>query len=317
MGEKAQSNMRLIALALVAAVAVYATPHDDFVPEAIVVHNDQLEEVVQPGEDFSLAEVTDMMDISKNMSQEQLEAEFEQMIQGEDDDTKLAVAYSLQHVAKMHPDELAGQIQEYLDQKGVKLENSDLASTDLAQAGWGGRRRRRFFKAVAKVARKTVKAVGGAVKAVGKFVVDAVKKLAHWLKVLASKLCRKVLKAIVKKVHKYIRKKVTKFCAKICIKCAAKVYIMGAGSPAAGAVAAAIGGGCAAGCKLAFDALIRYIRYRHMNNARMDTFVADFVCDAVGLNAAGGSSSSRRRSSRRRRSRRRRSRRRRRGWGLE
>merc|ERR1712118_131238 len=263
MGESA-SNMRLIALALVAAVAVYATPNDDIVPEALIVHNDQLEEVVQPGEDFSLAEISDMMDMSKNMSQEQLEAELEQMIQGEDDDTKLAVAYSLQHVAKMHPDQLAGQIQEYLDQKGVKLQNSDL-STDLAQEEfWGGRRRRRFFKAVAKVARKTVKAVGGAVKAVGKFVVDAVKKLAHWLKVLASKLCRKVLEAIVKKVHKYIRKKVTKFCAKICIKCAAKVYVMGAGSPASAAVAA-IGGGCAAGCKLAFDALIKYIRNRYMS----------------------------------------------------
>merc|ERR1711871_238562 len=291
MGESA-SNMRLIALALVAAVAVYAAPNDDIVPEALIVHNDQLEEVVQRGEDFSLAEISDMMDMSKNMSQEQLEAEFEQMIQGEDDDTKLAVAYSLQHVAKMHPDQLAGQIQEYLDQKGVKLQNSDL-STDLAQEEfWGGRRRRRFFKAVAKVARKTVKAVGGAVKAVGKFVVDAVKKLAHWLKVLASKLCRKVLK----------------FCAKICIKCAAKVYVMGAGSPASAAVAAAIGGGCAAGCKLAFDALIKYIRNRYMSGARMDTFVADFVCDAVGLNAAGGSSRS---SRRRRRSRRRR------GWGLE
>merc|ERR1719181_868574 len=99
--------MKLIALALVAAVAVYAAPSDDFVPESVIVHNDQLEEVLQPGEEFSLAEVSDMMNSAKNMSQEQLEAEFEQMIQGESDETKLAVAFSLQRVAKMHPDQLA------------------------------------------------------------------------------------------------------------------------------------------------------------------------------------------------------------------
>merc|ERR1719235_2716214 len=93
--------MKLIALALVAAVAVYAAPNDDFVPESVIVHNDQLEEVLQPGEEFSLAEVSDMMNVDKNMSQEQMEAEFEQMIQGESDETKLAVAFSLQRVAKM------------------------------------------------------------------------------------------------------------------------------------------------------------------------------------------------------------------------
>merc|ERR1712080_472720 len=84
-------------------------------------------------------------------------------------------------------------------------------------------------------------------------------------------------------VHKYVRRHVTRFCIKLCIKAAGKVYLLGGGSPAAGAVAAAIGAGCKIGCKLAFKALVKFIRHRYMSGAKMDVFIADFVCDSVGL----------------------------------
>merc|ERR1712179_630757 len=73
------------------------------------------------------------------------------------------------------------------------------------------------------------------------------------------------------------------FCIKLCIKAAGKVYLLGGGSPAAGAVAAAIGAGCKIGCKLAFKALVKFIRHRYLSGAKMDVFVADYVCDSVGL----------------------------------
>merc|ERR1712205_297072 len=75
----------------------------------------------------------------------------------------------------------------------------------------------------------------------------------------------------------------TRFCIKLCIKAAGKVYLLGGGSPAAGAVAAAIGAGCKIGCKLAFKALVKFIRHRYLSGAKMDVFVADYVCDSVGL----------------------------------
>merc|ERR1711934_1217174 len=96
---------------------------------------------------------------------------------------------------------------------------------------------------------------------------------------LAARLCRKVLRKVVKKVHKYVRRHVTRFCIKLCIKAAGKVYLLGGGSPAAGAVAAAIGAGCKIGGKLAFKALVKFIRHRYLSGAKMD----DFVCDSVGL----------------------------------
>merc|ERR1712226_1579487 len=110
-----------------------------------------------------------------------------------------------------------------------------------------------------------------------------VKRLGAYLKRLAAKLCRKVLRKVVKKVHKYVRRHVTRFCIKLCIKAAGKVYLLGGGSPAAGAVAAAIGAGCKIGCKPAFKALVKFIRHRYLSGAKMDVFVADYVCDSVGL----------------------------------
>merc|ERR1712094_62072 len=107
-------------------------------------------------------------------------------------------------------------------------------------------------------------------------------RLGAYLKRLAAKLCRKVLRKVVKKVHKYVRRHVTRFCIKLCIKAAGKVYLLGGGFPAAGAVAAAIGAGCKIGCKLGFRALVKFIRHRYLSGAKMDVFVADYVCDSVG-----------------------------------
>merc|ERR1712144_40002 len=118
------------------------------------------------------------------------------------------------------------------------------------------------------------------------------------------------MRAFVKKVHKYIKKHGAKLCIQLRIKAAGKVFLLGAGSPVSAAVAAAIGAGCSIGCKLAFKALIKFIRRRYLNNAQLDDFVADFVCDSIGLKSGGGGGSGRRRSSRRRRRRRRSGRRR-------
>merc|ERR1711998_379096 len=130
---------------------------------------------------------------------------------------------------------------------------------------------------------RPVRQITRAVRAVGGVIVSAVKRLGAYLKRLAAKLCRKVLRKVVKKVHKYVRMHVTRFCIKLCIKAAGKVYLLGGGSPAAGAVAAAIGAGCKIGCKLAFKALVKFIRHRYLSGAKMDVFVADYVCDSVGL----------------------------------
>merc|ERR1712147_293929 len=43
------------------------------------------------------------------------------------------------------------------------------------------------------------------------------------------------------------------------------------------------GAGCKIGCKLAFKALVKFIRHRYLSGAKMDVFVADYVCDSVGL----------------------------------
>merc|ERR1712147_513321 len=130
---------------------------------------------------------------------------------------------------------------------------------------------------------RPVRLITRAVRPVGGVIVSAVKRLGAYLKRLAAKLCRKVLRKVVKKVHKYVRRHVTRFCIKLCIKAAGKVYLLGGGSPAAGAVAAAIGAGCKIGCKLAFKALVKFIRHRYLSGAKMDVFVADYVCDSVGL----------------------------------
>merc|ERR1719183_1055627 len=138
---------------------------------------------------------------------------------------------------------------------------------------------RQITRAVRHVGRWAARAA----RAVGGVIVSAVKRLGAYLKRLAAKLCRKVLRKVVKKVHKYVRRHVTRFCIKLCIKAAGKVYLLGGGSPAAGAVAAAIGAGCKIGCKLAFKALVKFIRHRYLSGAKMDVFVADYVCDSVGL----------------------------------
>merc|ERR1712093_583179 len=138
---------------------------------------------------------------------------------------------------------------------------------------------RQITRAVRHVGRWAARAA----RAVGGVIVSAVKRLGSWLKRLAAKLCRKVLRRVVKRVHKYVRRHVTRFCFKLCVKAGLKIYVLGGGSPAAGAVAAAISAGCKIEGKLAFKALVKFIRHRYMSGAKMDVFVADFVCDSVGL----------------------------------
>merc|ERR1712072_1245116 len=294
-------EMKLIALFAFAAIAVaHSAPEDSAVAENFFQSAPQFVETVDLDDDHYMNPenvLAELKTVTADKSWKSVEAEFTQMIQNEDSDTQMATLFSLQKMAKMDPEVLGQLTVEAMD----KNKNNELVQAEF----WGGRRRRRVFRAVARVARRVVRHVGRAVRhvarhvgnaarAVGGVIVNAVKRLGSWLKALASKLCRKVLRKIVKKVHKYVRKKVVKFCAKLCIKAAAKIYIIGAGSPAAGAVAAAIGAGCTVGGKLAFDALVRYIRHRHMGGAKMDVFVADFICDSVGLKTGQGNSSRRR-----------------------
>merc|ERR1719486_1531932 len=221
----------------------------------------------------------------------------------------------------MHKDQSAELEQMYAAPK-AKSEQSDMVATDAkmeSRTGWHRWRphahvphRWRPVRQITRAVRHVGRWAARAARAVGGVIVSAVKRLGAYLKRLAAKLCRKVLRKVVKKVHKYVRRHVTRFCIKLCIKAAGKVYLLGGGSPAAGAVAAAIGAGCKIGCKLAFKALVKFIRHRYLSGAKMDVFVADYVCDSVGLKSEGDSSSRRRRSSRRRSSRRRRRRRRRR-----
>merc|ERR1712216_415132 len=228
----------------------------------------------------------------------------------------------------MHKDQSAELQQMYaapkaksdFDEQMYAVPQSDMVATDAkmeARAGWHRWRPhahiphrwrpvRQITRAVRHVARHVGRAVrhvgrwaAKAAKAVGGVIISAVKALGSFLKGLAAKLCRKVLRRVVKKVHKYVKKHVTRFCFKLCVKAAGKVYLLGGGSPAAGVVAAAIGAGCKIGCKLAFKALVKFIRHRYMDGAKMDVFVADFVCDSVGLTTGSRRRSSHGRSSRR------------------
>merc|ERR1711998_765336 len=172
-------------------------------------------------------------------------------------------------------------------------EESDMVATDAkmeSRTGWHRWRphahiphRWRPVRQITRAVRHVGRWAASAARAVGGVIVSAVKRLGAYLKSLAAKFCRKVLRKVVKKVHKYVRRHVTRFCIKLCIKAASKVYLLGGGSPAAGAVAAAIGAGCKIGCKLAFKALVKFIRHRYLSGAKMDVFVADYVCDSVGL----------------------------------
>merc|ERR1711885_40117 len=175
----------------------------------------------------------------------------------------------------------------------IQNEESDTVATDSkmeSRTGWHRWRphahvphRWRPVRQITRAVRHVARYAASAARAVGGVIVSAVKRLGAYLKSLAAKLCRKVLRTVVKKVHKYVKRHVTRFCIKLCIKAAGKVYLLGGGSPAAGAVAAAIGAGCKIGCKLAFKALVKFIRHRYLSGAKMDVFVADYVCDSVGL----------------------------------
>merc|ERR1712139_384225 len=192
----------------------------------------------------------------------------------------------------MHKDQSAELEQMYAAPK-AKSEESDMVATDAkmeSHTGWHRWRphahiphRWRPVRQITRAVRHVGRWAASAARAVGGVIVSAVKRLGAYLKRLAAKLCRKVLRKVVKKVHKYVRRHVTRFCIKLCIKAAGKVYLLGGGSPAAGAVAAAIGAGCKIGCKLAFKALVKFIRHRYLSGAKMDVFVADYVCDSVGL----------------------------------
>merc|ERR1711885_64326 len=211
----------------------------------------------------------------------------------------------------MHKDQSAELEQMYAAPKAT--EQSDMVATDAkmeSRTGWHRWRPHAHVPHRWRAVRHVARYAASAARAVGGVIVSAVKRLGAYLKSLAAKLCRKVLRTVVKKVHKYVKRHVTRFCIKLCIKAAGKVNLLGGGSPAAGAVAAAIGAGCKIGCKLAFKALVKFIRHRYLSGAKMDVFVADYVCDSVGLKSGGGGGSGRRRSSRRRSSRRRSSRRR-------
>merc|ERR1712070_816168 len=319
-------EMKLIALFAFAAIAVaHSAPEDSAVAENFV---QSAPEIVESQDDDYNMNAENLLAELNGKSWKSLEAEFNQLIQNEDSDTQMATLFSFQKMAKMDPEELGqltmdamhkdqrAELEQMYTAPKAKSEQSDMVATDAkmeSRTGWHRWRPhahvphrwrpvRQITRAVHHVARYAARAA----RAVGGVIVSAVKRLGAYLKRLAAKLCRKVLRKVVKKVHKYVRRHVTRFCIKLCIKAAGKVYLLGGGSPAAGAVAAAIGAGCKIGCKLAFKALVAFIRHRYLDGAKMDVFVADYICDSVGLKSDGDSSSRRRRSSRRRSSRRRR-----------
>merc|ERR1711970_1474313 len=328
---------RLFALFALAAIAVaHSAPEDAAVAENFVQSSPEFAES-QDDNHYMNAEnvLAELKTVTADKSWKSMEADFVQLLQNEDSDTKMGTMFALQKMAKMDPEELGRLTMEAMNKdQSAELEQfykAKEAPVNLDQQrarGWHRWRPhahvphrwrpvkhiKRAVRHVGRAVRHVGKWAAKAASAVGKVIVKAVKALGEYLKRLAAKLCRKVMKKFVKKVHKFIKKKVTKFCIKLCVKAAAMVFALGAGSPVSGAVGAAIGAGCSIGCKLAFKALIKFVRSRYLNGAQMDDFVADFVCDSVGLSSGGGrrrkKSSSRRRSSRRRSSRRRSSRRR-------
>merc|ERR1711998_151758 len=320
MGTRVTSHMpKLFALFALAAIAVaHSAPEDSAVAENFAQSAPEF--VVESQDDYNMSAENLLAELN-GKSWKSLEAEFNQLIQNEDSDTQMATLFSFQKMAKMDPEEL-GQLtmdamhkdqsaeleQMYAAPKAT--EQSDMVATDTKMESRTGWHRWRPVRQITRAVRHVGRWAARAARAVGGVIVSAVKRLGAYLKRLAAKLCRKVLRKVVKKVHKYVRRHVTRFCIKLCIKAAGKVYLLGGGSPAAGAVAAAIGAGCKIGGKLAFKALVKFIRHRYLSGAKMDVFVADYVCDSVGLKSGGGGGSGRRRSSRRRSSRRRSSRRR-------
>merc|ERR1711881_329361 len=308
MGSPTRSNptatpfgeMKLIALFAFAAIAVaHSAPEDSAVAENFVQSAPEF--VESQDDDYNMSAENLLAELN-GKSWKSLEAEFNQLIQNEDSDTQMATLFSFQKMAKMDPEELgqltmdamhkdqSAELEQMYAAPKAKSGQSDMVATDAkmeSRTGWHRWRPhahiphrwrpvRQITRAVRHVGRWAARAVGGVI-------VSAVKRLGAYLKRLAAKLCRKVLRKVVKKVHKYVRRHVTRFCIKLCIKAAGKVYLLGGGSPAAGAVAAAIGAGCKIGCKLAFKALVKFIRHRYLSGAKMDVFVADYVCDSVGL----------------------------------
>merc|ERR1712147_546128 len=318
--------MKLLALFAFAAIAVaHSAPEDSAVAENFFQSAPEF--VESQDDDYNMSAENVLAELN-GKSWKSLEAEFNQLIQNEDSDTQMATLFSFQKMAKMDPEELgqltmdamhkdqSAELEQMYAAPKAKSEQSDMVATDAkmeSRTGWHRWRPHAHIPHRLRPVRQTTRAVrhvgrwaASAARAVGGVIVSAVKRLGAYLKRLAAKLCRKVLRKVVKKVHKYVRRHVTRFCIKLCIKAAGKVYLLGGGSPAAGAVAAAIGAGCKIGCKLAFKALVAFIHHRYLSGAKMDVFVADYVCDSVGLKSDGDSSSRRRRSSRRRSSRRRR-----------
>merc|ERR1712093_11077 len=314
---QARTMHRLFTLFALAAIAVaHSAPEDSAVAENFV---QSAPEIVESQDDDYNMSAENLLAELNGKSWKSLEAEFNQLIQNEDSDTQMATLFSFQKMAKMDPEELgqltmdamhkdqSAELEQMYAAPKAKSEQSDMVATDAKMESRTGWHRWRPVRQITRAVRHVGRWAARAARAVGGVIVSAVKRLGSWLKRLAAKLCRKVLRKVVKRVHKYVRRHVTRFCIKLCIKAAGKVYLLGGGSPAAGAVAAAIGAGCKIGCKLAFKALVKFIRHRYLSGAKMDVFVADYVCDSVGLKTG---SSSRRRSSRRRSSRRRSSRRR-------
>merc|ERR1711881_139129 len=304
MGSPTRSNptatpfgeMKLIALFAFAAIAVaHSAPEDSAVAENFVQSAPEF--VESQDDDYNMSAENLLAELN-GKSWKSLEAEFNQLIQNEDSDTQMATLFSFQKMAKMDPEELGqltmdamhkdqrAELEQMYAAPKAKSEESDMVATDAkmeSRTGWHRWRPHAHIPHRWRPVRQVGRWAARAARAVGGVIVSAVKRLGAYLKRLAAKLCRKVLRKVVKKVHKYVRRHVTRFCIKLCIKAAGKVYLLGGGSPAAGAVAAAIGAGCKIGCKLAFKALVKFIRHRYLSGAKMDVFVADYVCDSVGL----------------------------------
>merc|ERR1712072_1096558 len=283
--------------ALAAIAVAHSAPEDSAVAENFVQSAPEF--VESQDDDYNMSAENLLAELN-GKSWKSLEADFTQLIQNEDSDTQMATLFSFQKIAKMDAEELGQLTMDAMHKdQSAELEQmyavpqSDVVATDAkmeSRAGWHRWRphahiphRWRPVRQITRAVRHVGRWAARAARAVGGVIVSAVKRLGAYLKRLAAKLCRKVLRKVVKKVHKYVRRHVTRFCIKLCIKAVGKVYLLGGGSPAAGAVAAAIGAGCKIGCKLAFKALVKFIRHRYLSGAKMDVFVADYVCDSVGL----------------------------------
>merc|ERR1712093_67343 len=292
---QARTMHRLFTLFALAAIAVaHSAPEDSAVAENFVQSAPEF--VESQDDDYNMSAENLLAELN-GKSWKSLEADFTQLIQNEDSDTQMATLFSFQKIAKMDPEELGQLTMDAMHKdQSAELEQmyaapkakSDFDEQEVAtgakmesRTGWHRWRphahwphryrphahvphRWRPVRQITRAVRHVGRWAARAARAVGGVIVSAVKRLGSWLK-----------------------RHVTRFCIKLCIKAAGKVYLLGGGSPAAGAVAAAIGAGCKIGCKLAFKALVKFIRHRYLSGAKMDVFVADYVCDSVGLKSEG------------------------------